>query len=249
MISRIFHKGLLTVTAVLALGLGAWGQCSNANVTGKYGFVISGFAKNAQPISAEGLIKADGKGTFKGMESGSFGGTIFTNVPVSGTYSINPDCTGSAITKVQKAVNHFNLVVVSGGKTLQVVGADAGNVETETIQAQGKATCTLAGRKGTFGIQANGMFLGVGSVAFDGVFTLDGNGKVSGRESGSLDGSIFTGQSASGTYTIAPNCLGTMAITVLGQTEHSSFVVTNGGKGMLLVETDKNSVVSGSGQQ
>ncbi len=249
MISRIMHQGLLTVSAVLALGLGAWGQCSDATVTGKYGFVVSGFAKNAQPVVFAGYLKADGKGTFKATESGSVGGTIITNTPVTGTYSINADCTGSAVTKTNKAVNHFNLVVVSGGKSVQTVNADAGNVEIETLQAQGKATCTLAGLKGTFGIQASGTFLGVGSVAFDGLFTLDGKGNLTGVESGSLDGSIFTAQSATGTYTVASNCTGTMAITVLKQTEHSSFVVTNGGKGLLLVETDADTVVSGFGQQ
>jgi len=247
--SRILHKSLLNVSAVVALSLAVWGQCSDANVTGKYGFGIHGFAKNAQPISIAGYIKADGKGTFTATESGSIGGTIFTNVPVSGTYSINPDCTGSAIVKAPKAVNHFNLVVVSGGKSLQTVSADAGNVEIEVVQAQGKAACTLAGLKGTFGIQSSGTFLGVGSVAFDGVFTLDGSGKVSGIESGSLDGAIFTRQSVSGSYTVASNCTGTMTIMIGNQTEHSSFVVTNGGKGMLLVETDPNTVVSGFGQQ
>jgi hypothetical protein len=247
--SRILHKALLTVTAVLALGLAAWGQCSDANVAGKYGFEINGSAKNAQPISVEGYLVADGKGTFKAMENGSIGGTIFTNVPVTGTYSINPDCTGSAIVRAKKAVNHFNLVVVSGGKSLQTVSADAGNVETETVQAQGKATCTLAGVKGTFGIQASGMFLTIGSVAFDGIFTLDGKGVIAGFESGSIAGSIFTLQPISGTYTVASNCTGTMAITVAKQTQHSSFVVTNGGKGLLLVETDANTVVSGFGQQ
>jgi hypothetical protein len=247
--SRIVHKGLLTVSAVLALGVAAWGQCSDATVTGKYGFVDSGFAKNAEPVAFAGYLKADGKGTFTATESGSVGGTIVTNVPVTGTYSINADCTGTAITKTKGSVNHFNLVVVSGGKSLQTVSADAGIVQTETVQAQGKATCTLAGLKGTFGIQSSGMFLGVGSVAFDGIFTFDGEGKVAGVESGSLDGAIFTRQSASGTYTVASNCTGTMAIMVENQTEHSSFVVTNGGKGMLLVETDADTVVSGFGQQ
>jgi len=249
MISRVCHQGLLTVIAVLVFGVAALGQCSNATLIGKYGFALSGFAKNAQPISFEGYFKADGKGKFAGKENGSVGGIIVTNIPVTGTYSINSDCTGSAITQVNKAVNHFNLVVVSGGKSVQAVGADTGNVEIETVQAQGKANCTLAGIAGTFGIQASGLFLGVGSVAFDGVFTLDGKGNVNGVESGSLDGAVFTRQPLSGTYTIASNCTGTMTTKIGSQTEHSSFFITNGGKGILLTETDKDTVVTGIGQQ
>jgi hypothetical protein len=251
MISRILHKGLLIVAAVLALGLAAWGQCSNANLTGKYGFSAGGLDKHGNPIGFLGYINANGKGTFTGTETGSDDGTVFTNVPLAGTYSIKLDCTGSGTSKLkgQKNTNHFTLVVVSGGKNLQFLSTDAPNVQTGTVQAQGKATCTLAGLKGNFGIEASGVFIGVGAVALDGLFVLDGKGNVSGTESGSIAGTIFTRKSVSGTYTVASNCTGTMTVTVLGQTEHSSFVMTNSGKGLLLVETDATSVVSGFGQQ
>jgi hypothetical protein len=250
MISRILHKGLLIVAAVLALGLAAWGQCSNANVTGKYGFSGGGLDKNGLPISVLGYIKANGKGTFTGTETVSDNGTVVSNVPVTGTYTIKSDCTGSGtILPKGSKVAHYNLVVLSGGKILQSLVTDAPTVQTGTVQAEGKATCTLAGLKGNFGVEASGVFIGAGAVALDGLFMLDGKGNVSGTESGSIAGTIFSGRSISGTYTVASNCTGTMTVTVLGQTEHSSFVVTNGGKGLLLVETDATTVVSGFGQQ
>jgi len=251
MISRILDKGLLIVAAVFALGIAASGQCSNASLAGKYGFSAGGLDKHGTPISLLGYINANGKGTFTGTETGSDDGSVFTNVPLTGTYSIKSDCTGSGTSKLkgQKNTNHFTLVVVSGGKNLQFLSTDAPNVQSGTVQAQGKATCTVAGLKGNFGIEANGVFIGVGAVALDGLFALDGKGNVSGTESGSIAGSIFTEQSVSGTYTVASNCTGTLTVTVLGQTEHSSFVVTNGGKGMLLLETDATTVVSGFGQQ
>lgn len=251
MISRILHKGLLAAAAVLALGLAASGQCSNANLTGKYGFSAGGLDKNGNPIRLLGYINANGKGTFTGTETGSDNGSVFTNVPLSGTYSIKSDCTGSGTSKLkgQKNTNHFTLVVVSGGKNLQFLSTDAPNVQAGTVQTEGKPTCTLAGLKGNYGIEASGVFIGVGAVAFDGLFALDGNGNVSGTESGSVAGSIFTAQSVSGTYTVASNCTGTMTVKVLGQTEHSSFVVTDSGNGLLVLETDSTTVVSGFGQQ
>ena len=250
MISKILCRGFLLVTTVLALGLGAWGQCSDASMTGKYGFAGNGLDKNSTPFSFLGYLKADGKGTFTGTETGSVDGTVFTNVPITGTYSIKSDCTGSGTSKLKgQKTGHFNLVVVSGGKNLQFLSTDAPSVQAGTAQAQGKVTCTLAGLKGNFGIEASGVFIGVGAVAFDGLFALDGKGNVSGTESGSVAGTIFSGQSVTGTYSVASNCTGTMTVTVLGQTEHSSFVVTNSGKGLLLVETDATTVVSGFGQQ
>jgi len=250
MLSRILRSGFLVVATALAFGLSAWGQCSNANVTGKYGFASGGLDKNGNPIRVLGYFKANGKGKFTGTETGSDNGSVVINVPITGTYSVNSDCTGSGTTtpKGGKA-SHFSLVVVSGGKNLQFLITDSPNVQAGTAQAQGKATCTVAGIKGNFGLEASGVFIGVGAVAFDGLFTLDGKGNVSGTESGSIAGSIFTGQSVSGTYTVAENCTGTMTVTVLGQTEHSSFVVTNDGKSLLIVETDTSTVVSGFGQQ
>jgi hypothetical protein len=251
MISRILDKGLLIVAAVFALGLAASGQCSNASLAGKYGFSAGGLDKHGNPISLLGYINANGKGTFTGTETASDGGSVLTNVPLTGTYSIKSDCTGSGTSKLkgQKNTNHFTLVVVSGGKNLQTLSTDAPNVQTGTVQAEGKATCTVAGLKGNFGVEASGVFLGVGAVALDGLFTLDGKGNVTGTESGSIAGSIFTGQSVSGTYTVASNCTGTITVMVLGQTLHSSFVVTNGGKGLLLVGTDAGTIISGFGQQ
>jgi len=250
MISKTLRTGLFTVTTVLALGLAGWGQCSNANVTGKYGYAGGGLDKGGNPIRVIGYFNANGKGTFKGNETGSDGGSIVTNLPVTGTYSVNSDCTGSGtITPKGGKVSHFTLVVLSGGKNLQYLTTDAPNVQAGSAQAQGKATCTVAGIKGSFGIEAGGVFVGVGAVAFDGLFTLDGKGTVSGTESGSIAGSIFTKQPVSGSYTVTSFCTGTMTLMVDGQTEHTSFVVTNDGQSLQVVETDANTVVSGFGQQ
>ena len=251
MISRILNRSLLVVTTVIALGLASWGQCSNANVTGKYGFSGGGLDNHGAPIAFMAYIKANGKGKFTGTETGSDNGTVFTNVPATGTYTINSDCTGSGTIKLKgnNQLIHYNLLVVSGGKSLQVLNTDAPNVQLTTNQAQGKVTCTAAGIQGKFGVEASGVFLGLGAVAFDGFFTLDGKGNVGGTESGSIAGQIFTGLSISGTYTVAPNCTGTMTFTVGTLTEHSSFVMINSGKELLVVETDPNTVVGGFGQQ
>ena len=251
MISTIVRRSFLIVTTVLALGLAAWGQCSDANVTGKYGFAVSGLDKNGNPIGLLGYFKADGKGTFKGTETGSDDGTVFTNLTLTGTYSINSDCTGSGTAKLkgQKGTNHFNLVVVSSGKSLQILSTDAPDVQAGAAQAEGKETCTLAGITGSFGVEASGVFIGTGAVALDGLLAFDGKGGITGTVSGSIAGTIFTGQSVSGTYTVASNCTGTTSFSLLGQTLNASFVATNAGKSLLVLETDTGTVISGFGQQ
>jgi len=250
MLPTNLRNSLVVVSVVLVLTLAASAKCSNANVTGKYGFLSTGFDQDGNPIAVLGYINANGKGTFTGTEIESDNGSV-ESAAAKGTYSINADCTGSGtITPKGGKASHFALVVVSGGTTLQSLTTDAGAVQSGTTQAEGKATCTVAGVKGTYGIQAEGVFLGVGAVALDGLLTFDGKGNVSGTESGSIAGQIFTAASVSGSYTIKPNCTGTAAFSISGEpTLHSSLVMTNGAKNMLVLETDSSTVVAGSGQQ
>jgi len=249
MISRILCRGFLIVTGVLALTLTGWGQCSDANVKGKYGFAISGLDKNGNPASFLVYMKADGKGTFKGTGTDSDDGVVET-VSVTGTYAINSDCTGSGTIKAKGGKSkNYSLIVVSGGKGLQFLVTDSGNVLSGAGQAQGKETCTLAGITGSFGVEASGVFIGTGAVALDALLAFDGKGGITGTVSGSIAGEIFTGQSVSGTYTVASNCTGTTSFSLLGQTLNASFVTINAGKSLLVLETDANTVVSGFGQQ
>jgi len=251
MSSKLLRTSLLIAAAVLAFGMMSWGQCSDANITGKYGYLVYGFDSSGNPTATLGYMKANGKGTFTGTEAVADDGNVEQNIPVSGTYSINSDCTGSGTIKAKggKNTDTFALVVVSAGKTLQVLSTDTGSVQGGTAQAQGKETCTEAGLTATMGIQAAGVFIGTGAVALDGLVTFDGKGDVSGTVSGSLAGDIFTGQSVSGRYTVASNCTGTTSFTLLGQTLTTDFVMTDGAQHLLVLQTNSETVVSGQGQQ
>lgn len=236
----------------MRLGLVAWGQnCSNSNFKGNYGFLVTGPDKHGTPTVSVGHIKSDGQGNFTGMESVSSNGQIFTNAPATGTYTINADCTGSGtITPQGGNTSGFGLVVISGGKTLQILATDAGTVQVGVAVAQGNATCTNAGVQGTYGVLANGTFVGIGGFALNGLVTLDGAGKLSGTESGSIAGQIFGGAAVSGSYKIKANCTGTATFKVTGEpTQHAGLVVVNGGKELLVMETDANTVVAGTAQK
>jgi hypothetical protein len=250
MIRKILHTASLTLATIFALSFAAWGSCSNANVKGNYGFVSTTTDTSGDLEASLGHFTANGKGSFTGTQTQSIEGTITTN-SVTGTYAVNADCTGSGtITGKGKGASHFDLTVLTAGKRLQIVTTDSGLIGTSYSEAQGSATCTNAGVKGAFGVQSTGTFLTIGPVAFNGLLTLDGSGNLTGTASGSVDGQIFSQQSLSGTYQIKSNCTGTMTFQVSGQqAQHASVVVVSGGKGMLLLETDTGTIVSGSGQQ
>lgn len=250
LMTKTLHTASLILVAVFALSLAAWGSCSNANIKGNYGYAGTNTDTSGNLAASLGHITANGKGTFTGTQTQSVAGTVSTTT-VTGTYTVNADCTGSGtITRKGKNASNYDLTVLSGGKRIQTVDTDSGVIGTSYAEAQGSATCTKAGVKGAFGVQATGAFITIGPVAFNGLLTLDGAGNLSGTESGSVAGQIFSQQSVSGTYTVKSNCTGTLTFQVSGQqAQHASLVVVNGGAGMILLETDSGTVVSGSGQK
>jgi hypothetical protein len=255
MISKMVCIASLILVLVLALGSKTWAQptqppatCSNATLSGNNGFVVTGINPSG-PTVTTGQITADGKGRFTGVETVSNNGTIEQNISIKGTYKIRANCTGSGTTTVKGASTfHFDFVVVSAGTALEFVLTDAGTTESGSTQAQGAATCSSNGVQGTYGLQANGILVGLGPIALNGQVKLH-RGVISGTTSGSINGQTFTGEKVSGLYKVGSNCRGGAVISVNQSRLGLSLVVVNGGKQILFIDTDKGLVVSGSLQQ
>ena len=75
--------------------------CSNATLQGTYLFAYSGFQivdGQQVPFVFAGQDRINGDGTLTGVNSFSVNGAISKNVTYTGTYTINPDCTGTSTT-------------------------------------------------------------------------------------------------------------------------------------------------------
>lgn len=78
----------------------------------------------------------------------------------------------------------------------------------------GGPPCSLARAAGTWGFTDNGTVVGVGPRIAVGVLTLDSAGNlVNGAGTSSLNGSIAN-ETFSGTYTVNPDCTGTISVTI-----------------------------------
>jgi len=78
---------------------------------------------------------------------------------------------------------------------------------------------------------------------------FDGKGNITGREIFSVDGVISESQ-VTGTYTQNADCTGTVQITPAGSaTTNFNTVVVNGGKQLLFIEIDNNTLVTGTAQE
>ena len=152
MISKTFRIAPVIVLASLALSSAAWAAtCSNASLSGTYGFLHDGTDSNGTPSSAAvSQITFDSTtGTFTVETTASHDGVIATE-SITGTYAVASNCTG---TGTPTGGNPFSFVVTSTGFLALHLFSEGFAVK------QGSPTCTNAGVKGSFGFETTGVFL------------------------------------------------------------------------------------------
>jgi hypothetical protein len=225
-------------------------RCSNASLSGTYGFLHGGVDSNGAPNSAavSQLTFDSTTGTFTGGTTSSHDGVIVT-FSFAGTYEVASNCTG---TGAPAGANRFSFVVTPTG-FLATHGVSSQGFAVK----QGSSTCTNAGVKGSLGLQTTGVFVAgapvTGPVAFIGELKLSvnasGDGVIGGHIAGGDEDTTFTfsEEPVTGTYSVNSDCSGTATIKPKGRSKmHFSLVVVDCGKEMLAIETDAGAVVSGT---
>jgi hypothetical protein len=246
-ISKTFRLAGVIALASLALSSAAGAACSNDSLRGTYGFQHDGTDSTGAPATAAitQITFDPATGTFTAETTASHGGQIATS-SLTGTYAIAPDCTG---TGTPTGAIPFAIVVTSTGFLALHAFSEGFAVK------QGTPACNNATVVGSFGFQSTGLFLAgaptTGWVAFIGRLRLtvnsSGEGVISGHAAGSEGDTALALAPVTGSYSIASDCTGTATITMKGQSPMNfSFVVVDCGKQMLAVETDTNTIVSGT---
>jgi hypothetical protein len=256
MISIPVRLATLGLSTVVALGTLLWAQpmhpaqgCSITTLHDRYGYIINGTA-NGNPITIVGEFAADGNGTIGGMETRSENGKI-SQPATLGTYKINRNCTGTLeIDPAGGSREHFALSVTSAGKEIEMLETDAGTTEEGTAQAKDTRACATAGLSGGFGLLGTGTEIGVGPLAFAGQIRFHGDGTLNGTETVSINGSISSPLKITGAYKVGKKCFGGAVLHVDHNPPiHLNVVVVKAQKRVLFIQTDANSVVSGSVQR
>lgn len=138
---RIVHPALLIVLcAASPWVVGASPTCTNASMTGGYGYAISGMLFQSggafYTFADSGNLTADGNGTSTGSSTFSESGTVGSRT-ISGTYTVNSDCTGSAtFTDNLGNTLHISLVVLGGGQEIDFIQIDVGTVVSGSAKQQ-----------------------------------------------------------------------------------------------------------------
>jgi hypothetical protein len=100
--NKQFTKGWVICAAFTGLAtVAAAHDCSYDGVAGHYGFTSSGSIVSPAigPFVAVGQATFTRSGTVSGSQVTSFGGILVTET-IEATYTINPDCTGSATVSI-----------------------------------------------------------------------------------------------------------------------------------------------------
>lgn len=142
-----FRISLLLFAVALAASSSSTAQassCSNSTIQGTYAFTIHGtiFLPNGSTRLIDGIAKEtfDGKGSETQVDAVATNGILAPGWrPGSGTYSVNPDCTGTMTIVVQGLPDlHLQFIVAQGGNTIHQVVTDPGiatTAEGERVRA------------------------------------------------------------------------------------------------------------------
>jgi hypothetical protein len=131
----------LAVSATLVFVVTSWkhrvtavhaqGGCSDATLTGNYAFSEPGWAPrgrqgNQLPFFNVGVVALDGTGNLTVSFTDVFHGVV-SNQADAGTYTVNPDCTGSfLITTGPSAGLTANMVIIGGGVEVFAINTTPG---------------------------------------------------------------------------------------------------------------------------
>jgi len=226
----------------------AQNTCTNASLIGPYGYTITGVVVNSNAsfysVAESGTVTADGNGNLTGSNTFSEAGQILSQT-LTGTYTINSDCTGTVTTLDSIGPANFNIVIVDNGQQVLFIESDAGVAVSGSAKPQA-TNCSTESISGPYGYAITGWtFDSSGNgwgYAESGKVVADGRGGLSSVATASQQGTIASG-TASGTYSVNDDCTGTVTFS---NGAHLNFVVVGAGWEVDFIQTDNNTVISGS---
>jgi len=140
--AKIF--ALAAVTA-LVLGIAPMAKaadkgCTNASLRGTFAFRGTGVVFDPSGVATLNVVFAqtfDGNGTLTSTGVQSHNGNIL-QITQTGTYTVNPDCTGTYTAKVSPIglTVHFFFIIADGGNTLEVLSIDPTTAISGTARRQ-----------------------------------------------------------------------------------------------------------------
>lgn len=242
----------LRVLGLAAVGsLAAFGAdlCGASDVSGSYGFQLSGTTTiggldRPAPIASVGRLTFDGSGNVSGTTSVNFNGYFLGN-PTTGKYELKPDCSVTlSLQDPSGGYQHFTGKSAQGGGRVEITQSDEG-AGARGVMVRSAENCNAQSFSGSYNFSMSGNSTPLASGGPAGITSVkatvmaDGNGTLT---------VVGGAAQASGTYTVDSDCFVEMDLTVSGADVSASSklrgTLVNGGKEMLAIETDPRRVAT-----
>lgn len=132
---RIFIAGLCSVAFLALSGNPGSAQtttsCTLATLAGTYGLTVEGSrfvpGKGVLPVTGFAIPTFDGRGHVRQIDTITLGGVLVGHNRVSmGTYSVNPNGTGTITLFAGPVTLHIDFVVTEGGRQMHTIRIDPG---------------------------------------------------------------------------------------------------------------------------
>jgi len=252
---------LLTVSSALAAAGNApqigGGNCSTSTVKGTYYYILAGTVSSggqSEPYAELGQLLTDGSGGVSGKSFTNLNGHAET-YPLTGTYSVQSNCTGSMTLRMNSQLTAaLTFQVINNAQAMIVAVSNAGEVVTgrayRATAGSGSPQCGNGSLSGTYGYVLTGSaaLSGLSYVYSDsGQLTADGNGNLT-TASVTNFGGTFSNVAGSGTYSLNNQCYGTAIITTPAGASNYEFAIAQDGEIVLFLETDTGRTVGGTVQ-
>lgn len=252
---------LVNLSAMLScicfVSLPCLAQCTNASLNGTLFYATSGSVKTGTgtaTASYSELAKliADGNGNFSGQTTTSTAGVLAT-LPVSGSYTIQANCSGTAtLITSANSVQVALQIVNGGGLTLgSITSSVLGELTEARFYRAANATGSQCGNgavTGAFGLLlSGGTYVSATRTQYENASQLvfDGKGGVTLTGEVTTPSATGTPSNGTGTYTIAADCSGSAQIVTPSGTSNYLLARVEGGT-VLLHEIDANTTIDGS---
>ena len=236
------HIKLVEIDVVPVLAGDAFrqvGTFSNLTLSGSFAFTLGG-ADLSNPFAAGGVLTSNGAGAISnGFEDVNDGGIVNTNLSFNGTYTLAANGRGTAI--LPTGLGNVNLAFYPTTNGIQLLETDTGLIASGVAFLQSGALSS-ASVSGNYAMGFTGVSMG-GPLDAVSEFTANGSALT-----GIIDinnvGSLTTGTSLTGNYSVAANGRGPMAFsTLLGPQTLGVYVIDN--TRAIFVNLDGNFVVVG----
>lgn len=130
--------GLSILGMFLALGLAtsvrADEQCTLRSISGDWGYEVTGVRNPYGPAASVGSFHLDQDGNLAGTQTLSINGTIVQGEVLTGTTTVNSDCTGAMVIVVSNTpfprISTLNVIFTDSSRHAYSIFTNAGTVLT-----------------------------------------------------------------------------------------------------------------------